>query len=528
MRKKTIFLTFILSIGLLLSNNIYATANIQTNYSTKLFSINIGAGDGKIAYTPDVPGVEKCGPESFSISSDGTFFILDTIDNQVEIFDSKGSYLSTVNLPDEKGQFFDIEASYNNSFVVLNYNGEIFQYEDGKLINQYKYEMKENESILYGLAKDKFDKVVFRSLKDGTDNDFFSGAKKDSYDGYIVKSSEKSMILTSDEQKINIDYSYTCAGAYPLLFTDNGERLIEENEALIGDGIYVETRVTKYKNGQKLGTALALPIKNNYDVKVPHKFINAAKDSKVYQMILKKNSVDIYQLDFSKENRSNINSNLVESIKPQNINAPNTSVVPMAMVDRLTAWSNAVNMVNYTWTYDPSTMKTPVTSTKKPPTQLAKLTTKTSVKGIPYCWGGANGDVAACGLSSFSSALSSGSTAGNINTSSPSWVSGTAGVDCSGFISVAYRLNRHYGTKELADPNNNLFTHVSWNFISKGDIADRTDHVWMYDYTLYDSSGNIVGYSTLESTFSGSGGEKAKYHSRKLSDAQTYTPFTKK
>jgi cell wall-associated NlpC family hydrolase len=180
-------------------------------------------------------------------------------------------------------------------------------------------------------------------------------------------------------------------------------------------------------------------------------------------------------------------------------------------------------MINLIWTYNPSTMRTADTSTTACPDWLSSYTSPISVGSIPYCWGGCYGDVSACGLTSFTNALSSYNyTAGNIDCDA-GWVSGTAGVDCSGFISVAYRLSTKYNTTGLAS----YFTKLSsWSSIQAGDIFDYpASHVVMYYYNVYNSSGVLTSYETLEATTSGT--DKAKEYVRTVAYIQTYySPYT--
>lgn len=502
-----------------------ATNNKESNNSL-LFSISSGNGNNKIAFTPDIVDTEKRGAESFAIAPNGDFLILDTIDNQVEMYNQYGSYISTVDLPDDKNSFLDIESNSNNSFFVLNYTGDILEYKNDKIVNEYNFNLEERDHILYGLSKNKNNKIVLRSFKEGMDYEIGNSSKKlNGYDGFTSKLNSKRLDLNSGEQNISIDYSYTCIGTYPIQFTKQGERLILENEALIGNGIYVETRVSKYKDGKNIANALALPTKDYYG-KIPHKYIYSTDDGNAYQLILTKNSVEIYRLGFSKVKGTNIDAKIIQNINPKD-EVFIEDKVSVSMVDASTAYTNAVSMVNYSWSYNPATMKTQVTGTTAPPDYLANLTSTTTVTGIPYCWGGAFGNVSACGFVSFLTKLSQGSKAGNVESASPSYVSGTAGVDCAGFISVAYRLDKRYGTRDICLPANQLFFPISWINIQRGDIGNISGyHVWMCDYTVRGSGGEILGMYTIEAT-TNKPNQKAKYYSRTIGDMQSYSPYTK-
>ncbi len=318
--------------------------------------------------------MEIRGPQSFAVAGNGDIYILDTIDGQIEIFNNKGKQENTIKLPEDK-EFFDIEFGKNNNVFVINDLGEINEYKNGKLKNTF--EVSTDEGIL-GLFQDSKQNVVVRYL-DGTETIVGNKNKNKSYKG---KRKNKSIELQLDSETITVDYKYEPAGTYPLQKTESGEQLVIENEALLGEGLYVETRVESFKNGKSQGNTVALPTINYY-TSVPKQFIYATKDGKVYQMVPQNNSVDIYELQISEGHKTNINKALVEKYNPMK---PNKRKALIA--DWYTAYQRAGDMINLTWTFDPSKNKTPDTSTLTPPQHLASITSVSSQTGIPYNWGG--------------------------------------------------------------------------------------------------------------------------------------------
>jgi len=377
-------------------------------------------------------------------------------------------------------------------------------------------DVKEEDHIAIGLFKDNDDNVLIRSRKSGFDFDIRTGKMKENMDGFKENLNGKNLELYSDLQKINIKYTYTPADTYPVFTTKQNEAIILKSEALLGNSVYVETKLEKYYNSIKMATALALPVNSNYDYKVPHKFVYYSKAGDAYQLVLKKDTADIYKLAFSTKDRTNIDVKLISEINPKDIST--NEEVSIADVDGYTAYANTSPMINYSWTFNASTMKTPyIPNYTQSPDHLENLSGTSSQTGIPYCWGGAHGDVSACGWDSYSTALSKGKTAGNIRYENEEWVNSTAGVDCSGFISVAYRLGYKYNTTGLYY----YFTVGTWNNLSSGCIFDKPgDHVVMYDYPYFSGS-TIIGYYTRESTTSGSQ-DKAKLYSRSLSELSGY------
>lgn len=549
-KKVRIFTAILLALMIVFSTTMAfasAASNVidalGTDTYVKIASLPVGDGAGAISYSPAIEDCEKRGPESFSIADNGDIFILDTLANEVEEFNSTGKSLNTYKLPAGMGDFFDIEVPQPNTFYVLNFTGDILEYVDGNIVNKFKVKFPEEQYTAVGLFMDNNKNVIFRNLSEGTDYYLDSSKTETTYAGTsIVKDATKSLLVTSNQQQFNISYTYTPATTYPLMTTKN-DAIIYKTEALIGKTIYTETKLQKYANGKRISTALAMEINGNYVQAVPHKYICCDGYENAYQMVLKSNSVEIYQLEFYDQDLTRISLNLVNQIQPVDIK-PVTEMsqtqaklqtkasaiikvmATLASVDRTTAYWNCDDMINYSWSFNSSTKKTANTSTTTCPDWLSSVTGTVTETGLPYCWGGANGDVAACGKSSFVSALTS-CTAGNVLCSG-SYKSGTAGVDCSGFISVGYRFSVKYGTSTLVNSTGPFKSTGGFGNILPGDIFDDPgSHVVMYRYPNFDSNGNIISYATKEATTSGT--DKTKNYTRSLTEIQNnYGAYTLK
>jgi hypothetical protein len=505
----------------------FAATETQTNnVATKIISLEIGKGKGTLTYSPNISDSLRLGPKSFTVSANGDFYVLDTVGNKVEVFNQKGQSVKTIELPKT---FFDIEFSGSNGFYVLNEIGDVFEYRDDKLTNSYSFPQEERNSIGLGLFLNKENNVILRNLADGTETEITSGKQQNNLGNFVGHKKGKNIVLESADESIQVDYTYEAAGTYPIQFSTSGEQIVLENEALIGDEIYVETRIGKYKNGQKIGTALAIPVKDNYDIQVPHKYIYTTKQGNSYQMVLKDQSVDIYELAFTKEKRTNIDKKLVDKIKPKELKFASKGSKPVKIltVTPASAITRADQMANTTWTYKTSLM-TATTSTTTPPQHLTANpgTTGVTKTGIPYSWGGTNAVSWAFNVS-YATAIAGGKTAGNINDSTTSGVASTAGLDCSAFVSAAYDFTNRYTTTGFG-LSTSPFTNTTWASILQGDIGNKSGrHVWIYNSPFYSPTWEIVGYYTNEATVDGVEA-RAKSYSRNLADAQTYTPMTRK
>lgn len=219
--------------------------------------------------------------------------------------------------------------------------------------------------------------------------------------------------------------------------------------------------------------------------------------------------------------------------------------------------TRSLQMVNYSWTwhktYDKlSTGTTRSTVSAYLPDHMRVTSTDlytsvaegTALHGIPYSWGGWDSPWTYSDnrqWTSFGDALTkyypnNGPLVGNVNYDNP-WISGTAGIDCAGFVAAA--SDTYYigtvGTDECYKPGcYNLLTDgkTVTNATTPGSTSPNytyysgmqpmsffinTGHVLNYNYRLLDGS----GMATLESTLGGYE-DGAKAYSRTWSDLLNY------
>lgn len=509
-----LFMIFILTLTTVLSAN---AANIHDDDNKLILSIPVGKGEGNIAYTKAVSEMEKFGPESFAVANNGNIYILDSVEKQVEIFNTSAGFIKTINLPNNE-EYYDIEIRSDGNIILLTYGFEIIELsKQGILVDKKNMDNDEKEVNinLCNLYKNKNNDIVIRDYLKYTETDIDSSNVENQLDFIDIiknKNDSSETILSYQGENISVKYEYESAGTYPLRQTLQGDLIIQENEALIGKKIYIENRFSKYNNGKLLSTALALPT-INYET-IPNKYICSDENGNVYQMVLNTNSIDIYNLVFANTRKSNISTELATSILNESeISISENTNIGVETLSSLNHYYIAGFMADYSWDFDYSTMLTPSTSTTTPPQHLNESSEDGYQIGIPYKWGGFDGNTV------FQDRLDDGKTAGDIDTDAV--VSSTAGIDCSGFISRAYGFTFKLGTSTIS----NYFSSINWNDIYAGDIANKVNyHVWMYENTAYDANNNILGYYTMESTTDGSE-DAAKYWYRSLSDAQNYTPM---
>lgn len=502
-------LIFLLVVSIIMSLSLSSTLAIPNNNTDNkcIFSIPVGSGEGRIAYSPIAEDIRRFGATSFAVSNNEEFCILDNIDQQIETFGIDGQSLGTVNLPDDN--YFDIEIKNNGNYMALSYRGYVSEIDSkGNVLNKIevqKPDMKEVYMNFMSLYKDKNGNIVLRDSKEGTERNLDNGVISTSFDGVSVEKKGKELQLSHNSKRIDVKYNYQPAGTYPIASTSGNELLMVETEAIQGGRVYVENRINKYKNGKKVGMALAEPTVN-YEV-IPHKYLYATNTGDVYQMICNKDAVAIYNLAVTTKEKTNLTkdfvskinnedcSNVLDASTSRNVVLPEMTIASTS-TDRYNAWLRGQEMIDYIWTYNPAKMKTPYTDYTTPPEHL-RGSSIIQVTGIPYKWGGFDN------VSQFSTKLAQGKTAGDVKSGSTEAyvVASVTGIDCSGFISRCYNLNTKLGTTTMSNEFNNYSGPAEL-----GDIYNKYgSHVVMFESNEnsgYD--GSWLGVNTLESTDAGS------------------------
>lgn len=106
----------------------------------------------------------------------------------------------------------------------------------------------------------------------------------------------------------------------------------------------------------------------------------------------------------------------------------------------------------------------------------------------PYCWGGFHS------VSQFYNGLKNGGRVGNINCDKEKgYISGTYGLDCSGYVSRCWGQTTKYGTSTLYQISTSLPDH---SYLQPGDALNKVNNHVMLFYDT-DGSGN---YRLFEST----------------------------
>lgn len=192
------------------------------------------------------------------------------------------------------------------------------------------------------------------------------------------------------------------------------------------------------------------------------------------------------------------------------INAASQTPISRSQVEQ-----RAISIMDLTWTYTAnknSSIDSKYATSVTLPKQFEGVTIA-QFTGIPYDWGGIDGtDTNSYNApwTNFLDAVSKGAFTGNVNSQSGlGYISGTAGMDCSGFVQAAFNiLDYKQSSTTLL---NNYFTKINLSDLKHMDILDKPgDHVAIFDRwgTLNGVSGAFTYESTTDQTYGGVQGTK--------------------
>lgn len=172
-------------------------------------------------------------------------------------------------------------------------------------------------------------------------------------------------------------------------------------------------------------------------------------------------------------------------------------------------------MIDLKWTYsrDKNSNLSPYNLNLVTQPDQLKSVISDEMKGIPYNWGGLDGlDTNSINApwTSFLDAVNKGAYTGNVNTEAGyGYISGTAGIDCSGFVQATYNI--HDYKISTSTMFNKYFTKIDIKDIKHMDILNKPyDHVVIFDRwgTLNGVYGAFTYESTPDTTYGGIQGTK--------------------
>lgn len=484
---------------------------ISNSTSPIFLELSVGNDPSSVSYkvSPD----EVVGPSSFAV--DGKIaYILDPNKKVIYVCENNQiiKKLDISFIPDAR----DIRIVENNIWILDSQTSSIIILDkNGNIVNKKSVDANNDKKPLF---LDQFNNNVVLHNSDGSNANYDNNLGINKADDVLSKisiQSKKNANIDTNGRKTRINLQFNeLAGSLNIIHEDSEALYIGVEELLDAPVIIVENTIRKYnKNGVLEGIA-SLPLDNYYAY--PNRFYDVAKDGKVYAMVLSKDKVQIIELTLTKNFKSQLpeKKQKLESSALLNNFTQNSimSLTALPSYSRSQLETRALNIINYSWTCTSNNVKT--MSGVTVPTYLQAMSMPYTSSGIPYCWGGFNGLDTSL---TFGSAISSGYNAGNIQCSG-GYKSGTAGLDCSGFVSTVYGYSTKQSTTSLASSSD--FRTITTSQLQYMDIlVEAGDHVVMFKTDHFG-----LNVDTYEATTSGV--EICKLYNRSWSSLSGYVPRT--
>lgn len=259
------------------------------------------------------------------------------------------------------------------------------------------------------------------------------------------------------------------------------------------DTIEIKELVYRFDSSGKL-TGIAEPLdERNYIV--PYKYLYLNGRGNLYQLLVLKDRVKVYRLAF----QDVAGHGKGESGKPRPVlesrgnSGNNTAFAEMREI----LYRRAVELAEYRWTYKPAHHGVKFADTDLP-YYLKILDREMELKGIPYCWGGFDSlDTGSINQkwANFPDAVEKKVMTGNVGLTDY-YFPGTAGLDCSGFISAVLRLESRKASWYFYD-HLGLVKRKGFSELSLMDVVAKNGHLLFFlnknDYGINSIETNMLG-----------------------------------
>lgn len=444
---------------------------------------------------------ERKSAESFC-SADGKFYILDAIQKKVLIFKDK-NFEKTISLNIENP--LDLIVS-NNKLYILDNTHSVYELSlDGEI--EGKKTLNLGNEINPKLSKDNNGDVYVSNIKvtDGDSIDFPFGYKLEP--SSKDKSKFVNLVNSKENKTIEIPFSHENGGANILTSDKDGNVYVLVKDISIGQKIdfYQRTIYKVNSSGDILGKYI---IPNEASYTSTYSNISIDEEGNIFYMYTDNDSVKIYNLESGDESVLSKLEALANDVLNSKVKA----------ISRQEAQSRAYQMAELNWHYTKSRNGN-TTSVTELPDQL-KNVVDSAETGIPYNWGGLDGLDSSSNpgaWSNFLDAINKGALAGNVYCSG-GYKSGTAGLDCSGFVQNVLKIpGDKLGTWTLQQ----YLTPIRYDELKNMDILlDVAEHVVFFQSWLYDANGGRIGANTIEETGGNNDGtgQKSKKYYRTLDE----------
>ena len=435
------------------------------------------------------------GPQDFAVSDSGDIFLLDTQNKRIFCstpLDSSTIDLSYTEFPTRLWWFDNILYVLDRSKDVLvrldlmtdtidtivlpdtleaMFIEELYMNDDGKIVVVEESFGKTNNFVINGSSLVR--SAVTHNIQ--------------------ISDNSVSVQLGSNSWQIDISNSFIQVAGVDA----SNNLYLVVNEYVPNSSVTLfESTVRRYDSNGVL-TGISLLNRDNW-VATPMRYAKVNANGDAFALHCNEDSVVVSNVAFGLRYVSRMKQ--LEAVAA--IISKEQSVLPTKSVTTLSreqVRTRAVTMANTAWLLQRANRVYPENAAPPPYILLAQVpTTGLSMTGIPYCWGGMNGcDNAGTAeyMKSFASRITARYgdnlyAAGNVRNAGLGYISGTAGLDCSGFVGSAYGMTVKRATSWFLS---NAGTVINRSELQPMDMLVKDGHIMLFvsvstsgTYTIYD------------------------------------------
>lgn len=495
-------------------------------------TISVGCGENALQYIKEPGTGEISGPESFSLKSDGGFYLLDTARKVVMSFNSSGGNDEIYKIPDDFTAA-KISTGLNDQLYLLDTSkATIGIFDKKKILTKYQINNLITDALIdFGVTKAGLPYVVLftetgaksylLNIENGKANvvetkegrlisngKFYKTTLIKEDDSEIGHSAKVSIYDSNNNlEEVIIKSNHWIEGAC-YLGEENNDIIVQthEIESDADNNTCFEDLIKKVDKDGNIKAVAVLPKKYKY---ISNDTIYDG--SSLYHLNTGENSIKLEKVDFILPNFYVSELESIRSSTPKttsnSTDAPITIQSTLPWVNRSLIQSTAYSYWNRTWYCSQSNYNTTGGSIR--PRYITAP--NQNYQCVPYCWGGWDS------LGNFQSRQESGWTCGNINTSGY-YISGTCGVDCSGYVQRCWGISdQKYNTTML--DGSNISYRIPATSLKYGDAWNSSGHIMLYhqrdgygNYILYEAT-KLNSYDRVAHTSRSVSSVEGSYHS---------------
>ncbi len=499
----------------------------QAAVFTEVLNINIGSGTGEVGYHYGNEELHLKGPGSLHVKDNGQICILDSVNKRILKFNANGTLRNTLNLP--SNAWGTQMCYYGDMFFVLDYDNDVVY----AIADPHEADASSTSPVTpyfkFNLPEELPGELVCE-LNASPDGLFVVDIDNNHYylepDGAFITGREYFTVNDLETNECVAQVSTSAAETVWNIDRESSLNSISIKDVDSNNNIYVafyeqvpdtcvmmfEKTIRRYNSSGSLTGCALIDLDSCYTH--PNQEFSITSNGDVYYMECLNNSVSIKRIQLGTAYQSQMDALAIEALEIESTVGEGYEFDEYGMppeegvkatynisISRTMALTRARYMANYTWALK-EINKRPHNQIRLPE-YIRNGTVGKNVKGIPYCWGGFNGyenEGTNEAKLSFNNAKDN-KRAGN-TTSAYGFVSDSAGVDCSGYVSSTYNFSNKQGTYYFRDTLghklNSLNNLKQMDFAVKINASGR--HVVLYDSkfeqnNIYDATTNSVDHN---------------------------------